>query len=445
LAAHSDILMIGMSGYPAHDGSFLSQRNIYEYKTIVWNVPTLATELAAGMTSKNAEGAQRLFQASMMRLNTLNEWVIAGLVLIALQPFAVPGYGMSYPFQAPLDRIDFTPAEGTRIEACGNSEVNDLLRPQIPAMHYSTVLSGAEFAPFLKVIQGSKGNPQFVGGYRQQGSGLVIYLPEVNWKKGNELSFVQTVRTLPSILKPAPAKLPAWVHQYRTSSESRLHSEIAAEEALIAEGQSRIVSRLQIIDGYDRLKQLFVATGTPLEEVVAEALRELGLAVVVGPNSRADLLASDGHRFAAIEAKGLEGPCREAHLREVGVWTAEVDLAVSMPPEERGLDQKAYWETLKKLPSCEGDEACKGILVANTFRTLPLSERTEPDFPDAMQRKISPMGICALTGLQLFGLVMEARLNPEARKDIVRALFETQGVLKRGGDWSAHLVKAGNT
>jgi hypothetical protein len=28
---NSDILMIGMTGYPAHDDMFLSQRNLYEY------------------------------------------------------------------------------------------------------------------------------------------------------------------------------------------------------------------------------------------------------------------------------------------------------------------------------------------------------------------------------------------------------------------------------
>jgi hypothetical protein len=366
------------------------------------------------------------------------------LVLVDLQPIFVPNYGFPYPLQPPLDGVEFTKAEGKRIEACGTSGVNELLQPQIPLMTYHAVLRGPEVVPFLRVIQGNKGIPQFVGGYRQVGKGFVIYLPEISGKNGSETHFVHTARMLPSILKPPPAKLPAWADEYRTSEENHLHAEIRAEEALIADSQSRITIRSQRVDSYECLKLLFTATGFQLEDVVAEALRELGLAIVKGPNSRADLLGSDGQRFAAVEAKGLDGACREAHLREVAVWMAEVDLAVSMSPEERGSDQKAYWDNLDKLPmDASGPKAaCKGILVVNTFRTLPPAERREPDFPDSMERKIAPMGVCALTGLQLFGLVIEARRNPEARKEIVQMLFETKGVVKRTADWSTYLTKA---
>jgi hypothetical protein len=83
-------------------------------------------------------------------------------------------------------------------------------------------------------------------------------------------------------------------------------------------------------------------------------------------------LGSDGLRYAAIEAKGLEGSCREAHLREVSVWMAEVDLAVSMTAEERGPDQKSYLGRLKELPmSTDGPErACKGSLAWFHWRVL---------------------------------------------------------------------------
>jgi hypothetical protein len=82
VAAHSNILMIGMTGYPAHDGFFLSERNIYEYETIVWNFPSFAAELAAG---KTPDGVQAFFQASFRRLQTLNEWVVAGNTLVYRQ------------------------------------------------------------------------------------------------------------------------------------------------------------------------------------------------------------------------------------------------------------------------------------------------------------------------------------------------------------------------
>jgi hypothetical protein len=265
----------------------------------------------------------------------------------------------------------------------------------------------------------------------------------MGWKKGHELSFVLTAKQLPAELKPPPAALPDWANSYQTAEEEVLYAAVRAEEAVIAKSRLNIAACRRSLDGLDRLKLLFTATGSQLEEVVGEAFKELGLAVVAGPNSRADLLGSDGVRYVAIEAKGVEGTCREAYLREVGVWTAEVDLAASMAPEERAADQKAYWDCLSKLPmDTNGPEsACKGILVANTFRLLPLSKRVEPDFPDAMERKIAPMGVCALTGLQLFGLVVEARQNPDVRQDILATLIRTRGVLKRNDNWKAYLVQ----
>jgi hypothetical protein len=443
LIIHSDILAIGLDGLPVHDDVFLSQRNLYEYRTVIWKFASLRTELGAG---RNNNDVQSNFHYSQQRLSMLNEWVTTGntLLLINFHSFPVPSFGFPYPLPAPLDEIDFAVAQGQKIEACGTSVVNEALQPLMPLMAYHVILSGPEFVPFLRVVQGNKGNPQFVGGYRRHGDGLVIYLPDLSLKKGIELQFVNSVRAFPSILKPPPAKLPAWADRFRTSEETQFHRELRAEEALIAESQSRIAIHRQHLDACDRLKLLFTATGSQFEEVVAEALRELGLATVVGPNSRADLLASDGSRFAAVEAKGLEGTSREAHLREVGVWMAEVDLAVSMLPQERGPDQKAYWDSLSKLPMNNGDhkDACKGILVVNTFRLLPPIERKEPDFPDAMARKIAPMGVCALTGLELFGLVIETRRHPETKKDVVKALFETNGLLKRAVDWKTYLTEA---
>jgi hypothetical protein len=445
LIARSETLAIGMAGLSAQDDVFLSQRNLYEYRTIIWNFLSLQAELGTG---RNADEVQANFQYSFQRLAALNEWVTAGntLLLINFYPFSVPRFGFPFPLHPPLDGIEFAIAHGKRIEACGSSAVNDWLKTYVPLMTYDVILSGLEFVPFLEVVQANRGNPQHVGGYRRAGDGLLIYLPELGLKKGGEQQFIGNVSLLQSILRPPPAKLPAWADQYRTTEEKHLHDELLAEENLIAQSQGRIAVHRQHLDDHDRLKLLFTATGSQFEEAVADALRELGLAVVVGPNSRADLLASDGLRFAAVEAKGLEGTCREAHLREVGVWMAEVDLAISMSPEERGSDQKAYWSSLNQLPMDSGwaDSACKGILVANTFRLLPPPERREPDFPDAMERKIAPMGVCALTGLQLFGLVIEARRHPGKKAEIVRALFETNGVLKRSIDWNAYLTKAAN-
>jgi hypothetical protein len=49
--------------------------------------------------------------------------------------------------------------------------------------------------------------------------------------------------------------------------------------------------------------------------------------------------------------------------------------------------------------------------------------------------------VCALTGAQLFTLVMQARENPTLKTEIVNELVATNGVLARGKNWSDYLEK----
>ena len=147
------------------------------------------------------------------------------------------------------------------------------------------------------------------------------------------------------------------------------------------------------------------------------------------------LLASDGKRVIAVEAKGLESSAREKNFRQVQSWKAEVDLALTVDPEDvaENPDLKRYVEQLG-LIGVAGKTAddCKGLIVIGTFRNIPLNERKMPDFPDNVTRSLIQSDVCAVTGLQLFGLVLQARSNPGSRANIVASLFETAGVLRHG-------------
>jgi hypothetical protein len=168
------------------------------------------------------------------------------------------------------------------------------------------------------------------------------------------------------------------------------------------------------------------------------------LRCVDGPPSRADLLASDGKRVIAVEAKGLESSAREKNFRQVQSWKAEVDLALTVDPEDvaENPDLKRYVEQLG-LIGVAGKTAddCKGLIVIGTFRNIPLNERKMPDFPDNVTRSLIQSDVCAVTGLQLFGLVLQARSNPGSRANIVASLFETAGVSDMASNWHEFLMQ----
>ncbi|MFX9321716.1 hypothetical protein ABTN96_19460, partial [Acinetobacter baumannii] len=56
-------------------------------------------------------------------------------------------------------------------------------------------------------------------------------------------------------------------------------------------------------------------------------------------------------------------------------------------------------------------------------------------------RVIERADICALTGAQLLGLVLQSRENPALKPIILKELFETRGVLARASSWDEFLAK----
>jgi hypothetical protein len=272
------------------------------------------------------------------------------------------------------------------------------------------------------------------------GEGFVIFAPD-----GRTHAYWNALAQLPSVLRTSKAEFPSWVDRFRTSWEKAAFSGVAARKAELEKLQAELARLEGEIDEARQLKQLFVGTGAPFETAVAAALTELGLQVIKGPHPRADLLATNGQRIAAIEAKGVEGAAKEEYVRQVRMWMPEVDAAlVETEPAENDLVLEDYRRQLANLnlSDLDKDQDCKGILVLGTFRLTPLNQRTQPDFPENVKAVLVRQDICALTGIQLFVLVVLARSDDAQKEQARRALFNTRGVLEMGLDWTQALELA---
>jgi hypothetical protein len=176
-------------------------------------------------------------------------------------------------------------------------------------------------------------------------------------------------------------------------------------------------------------------------DITAEALRELGLQVVEGPKSRADLLIWDGKRLAAAEIKGVDGAARENHYRQVVTWAAETNSALSATSDDRKEhpELEQYAQKLSQLGiDTKGpitDLECRGLMIIGTFRQVPLEQRDpSASYPDPVSRAIARASIRALTGLDLYCMVQEGRRDPNQRAAILDALLSGAGVLP-GKNW----------
>jgi hypothetical protein len=212
----------------------------------------------------------------------------------------------------------------------------------------------------------------------------------------------------------------------------------------------KISNEQLIVDRAQNIKALFVGSGDQFKDAVASGLMELGMTVIDGPHPRADLIATYKSQIVAAEAKGIDGPAREVDVRQAEQWAADIRRTLSSSPLERKADPdlERYEKALAALGILLDDEPrdteCKSLLVVGTFRKVPLNMRKpDEDFPDAVARVLKRSTCCALTGLQLLVMLLEARRSPDKKDKLLTAMLSTDGALTYATDWSKFFTNVG--
>lgn len=254
---------------------------------------------------------------------------------------------------------------------------------------------------------------------------------------------IKSLSELPIRPSGSRSPLPDWVSQFQTADEVATLKKVAKLKSEMEELKRKIELQQQVISRSEELKQLVAGSGDDFKNAVAAALMALGLQVVDGPRSRADLLATNGKRLFAIETTGLEGCAKESNVTQASRWAADVDSTLWLADDEREPDLLGYAEQVAKLNiEKEDDQYCKGIAVIGTFRNVPLDQRVERDFPDPVIRVLNRSKVCAMTGLELLGVCLRSREHAELRSAFQEAMFATNGILEMSSGWISFLTFA---
>ncbi len=468
------VLLIGVADPKTEmrQADLFSNVNLTEIHTIIWNPSGLTIDLF-GVSLVESSGIYDRTTVDLaidqlkMRMGELLAWVKQGHAFIILaRDFPVFYSRIEFGSEvqdiakiAPISWANPIPKNGSMIEYCGPKEARTQLQYILDNPQYEYILDSADLVPLLTVSTTQPTPAQLVAGYRYLEAVIVVFVPppgpdtsvrhlgDIVDAAANELprKFLEELVDLPSRLGRIDPSLPNWTNLFRLPEEAAAHAEIDKLTSEVTVLQESITSYRKAISGAQPVKHLFASSGDQFVDAVKGALHELGLEIIDGPTPRADLLAWDGNQVAVIEAKGLDGPARESNMRQCERWRMDVIATLNSSPEERDAepDLRRYAAKLSELGvPLDGPDSptdCKGILIIGTYRKRPLSERMEPDFGDPLTRTISRSPICALTGLQLLGLMLEARLDPERREAIVDSLFATRGVLGDAADWRSFL------
>ena len=229
--------------------------------------------------------------------------------------------------------------------------------------------------------------------------------------------FVQAVRSLHEALRvesPAP-QLPDWASDYSLPGEIELRAEISDANGQIEALQELVRQRTRALDDLCLHKLLVTGHGSALEGAVDRVLTELGMKVEPGPKGRVDRIATYGDRKFAVEVQGVKRGPKEDHARALTIWVQD---------EARQ----------------DGKEP-KGLLVVNPYRDTPLAERGGNNpWPGDTIKICKRQGHCAMTGLQLLGLYLDAMADDTKREQLIDRIFCTEGLFEGYEEWSQFLA-----
>jgi hypothetical protein len=196
----------------------------------------------------------------------------------------------------------------------------------------------------------------------------------------------------PLQIETESSDVPHWVEDIKPNQLKKLEREI-----------ERFNSKAEKLRGF---LPLVYASGDMLEIAVLEGLRFLGLeAERTAPNFTADILAQthDGSMRFCLEVTGIEKGIRK---------------------DNNKLTQVLEFERIK-----EHEE--KTILLANTFRLLPIGERNHREhFTSQVIDFLRPHPILLMTGWDLFGMICDVLEQKKESEEVVKKLHETSGRLE---------------
>ncbi len=198
---------------------------------------------------------------------------------------------------------------------------------------------------------------------------------------------------------------PDWCLQYSFPGLNELKSERNDLNEQIRQIQNRISTietRISLLDGIKN--SLLSAEGSNLVSACQKAFGKIGWTATVSPSNQNELWLNLGEKADVL-----------THVVKSNSQAKRTDLALL------GESVINYWGEHESEP--------KGLLVACTWSNRPPSERSEPDFTEALAEFAKKKNLCLMTSMQLLCIFKDLELGTIGAEDVRRKIMETSGIL----------------
>jgi hypothetical protein len=452
--------------------TFSSDTSAFDYDVVIWDpAESYRYHYGYGERYKGLvlleEGASVRIQADVARRQAeFLEFIDSGRVVVTIvrppQECYIDTGGRTYSGTgrsrvttrqvAPFDLLSavpcdcsFTAMSGTRIDFDGDGPLVQVLRKYKKFLTYEAVISKPPGTTLAHIV----GTDKVVASIqRSTGGGYLILLPAPDFeakpadeeKEGKDedededededsedeeniwvaeaAEFQEDLlAAIEQLSGSASLSRPAWANRYATTEQLHLQTEVVKQQGRVEAARAKLAKLQRDKEAADARDQLFMGTGRALELEVRNVLQLIGGTVTEPAPGRDDWRVSFPEGNAVVEVKGVTKSAAEKHAAQLEKWVSSI-------LEEEG-------------------EHYKGILAVNTWRDVPLTERTGDDFPPQMLPYCEGRGHCLVTGLQLFVIRHEVEKNVNRASYWRNQLLNTSGQLVGAEDWKSiiHEVK----
>lgn len=443
--------------------SFSGDRSVFDFDLVIWDpAETFTTYMNTrylkkyqGLPSLDEETSVRIISDTARRRSEFVDFVTSGRTLVVIvRPSQecyidtgerrYSGTGRNRVTTNIVSKFDlltalpideetrFLKANGERTQLDGSGPVVNFLKKYKERIRYEAVISKAPGISLGHV----PGTDRTIGSvFREASGGHLILLPRIALELDNvdekdyeDDEFEPYIDEAPQFQQDLIAAVrdlagsgevsrPAWIDLYTTKEQQDLHVKIVKQQEKIEVARAQLAKLQQKRESIEAKEQLFLGTGRTLELEVRKVLELLGGTVTEPEPGRDDWRVQFPEGNAVVEVKGVTKSAAEKHAAQLEKWVAS-------SLEESG-------------------NAPKGILIVNTWRELPLTERKEEDFPPQMIPYSKGRNHCLITGLQLYVMRSKIERSKAHAKEWRKKILETSGKLVGCEDWKS-VISEGN-
>lgn len=416
----------------AHD---VTQTNLFSGNTLIdaelifWDLESshsnIGNEHKANKVSRIS--FEKYEQGIFRRKYEFDEFFQIGRCLIITSPYS---YKISYIINEsgeskqiniidclPLDLPTLENTIGKNIEAIDDEIISNFISHNKKRLSYQFKIKSGTGIPLMKV----KDTKYVVSEFYHVDNGLILLLPQIVIPLNDFIqiddflsSLINLVDHIKEYKKSPELVIPEWTKKYQLKGE---HEEQKKLTSLLEKRQKieeQIRSQERINNDFQNLKILFSGHGTTLEIIVERILKEFGFNVLRPDEGRDDLIIKKGNKVAVIEIKGVTKSAAEKHAAQLEKWVSNYYAETGANP--------------------------KGILIVNTFKSIPVEDRRD-DFPHQMLKYSKQRSHTLITTLQLLCMYLDFKNTILSKAEIVSKLFDTEGVVNYTNKIEKYITK----